>query len=209
LIGAVFGLIYLLVNSGSLPSDAAIPLRSIGVVAFIVVLVAVARASADAQPTGPRGFGPGYWPIVAGEAVALAVGLSLINGPLGVSKAAVGWVSFIVGAHFVALAVVFEERLYLWLGVAIGSCGLAGLGMAALGTGPAPIAAVSGVIPGCVLLASGCWGARPTIAAGRCGLPGERKLDRYGHVVRVHTIISVLSARSRSKFRSRATRSRR
>jgi hypothetical protein len=162
LIGAVFGLIYVLVNSSSLPPEAAIPLRVIGVIAFLVVLVSVARADERAGPADARGFGPGFWPVVAGEVVALAVGLRLINGPLDVPDAAVAWVSFVVGAHFVVLAVVFGERLYAWLGVAIGTCGVAGLGMAALGTGAGSIAVVSGVIPGAVLLAAGWWGTRPT-----------------------------------------------
>jgi hypothetical protein len=165
-VGAVFGLIYLLVNSTRLPSDAAIPLRGIGVVAFVVVLVRVGRAGARAEPTGSPGFGPGYWPVVAGEVVALAVGLSVINGPLDVPEAAVAWVSFVVGAHFAVLAVVFRERLFLWLGIAIGACGLAGLVMAALSTAAAPIAVVGGVMPGLVLLASGWWGTRPTRGAG-------------------------------------------
>jgi hypothetical protein len=38
--------------------------------------------------------------------------------------------------------------------------------MAALTMGPAPIAALSGVIPGVVLLASEWWGARPTGGGG-------------------------------------------
>lgn len=168
LIGAVFGLIYVLVNAGSLPSDAAIPLRALGVIAFVVVLVALARAEADAQPTGERGFGPGFWPVVAGEVVALVVGLRLLNGPLGAPDAGVAWVSFVVGAHFVVLAAVFRERLYLWLGVAIGVCGVAGLGLAALAAAAAPIAVVSGVIPGAVLLTAGWWGTRPAGQGGPC-----------------------------------------
>jgi hypothetical protein len=142
------------------PARGWIPLRAVGVIAFVVVLVALARADATPQPAGGRGFGPGFWPVAVGEVVALAVGLRLIHGPLDARDASVAWVSFVVGAHFVVLAVVLEERLYAWLGVAIGTCGLAGLGMAALGTGAAPIAVVSGVIPGAVLLAAGWWGTR-------------------------------------------------
>src|SRR3954451_2180364 len=144
LIGGVFGLIYVLVNSSALPQDAAIPLRLFGVIAFILVLVAVARAGARGPPSDRHGFGPGFWPVVAGGGGGVVVGLRLINGPLDVPRAAVAWVSFVVGAHFVVLAVVFEERLYTWLGVAIGSCGVAGLGFAALGAGAAALAAGRG-----------------------------------------------------------------
>jgi hypothetical protein len=44
-IGAVFGLIYVIVDSGSLPPGARVPLRVLGGVAFVVVLIAVARRS--------------------------------------------------------------------------------------------------------------------------------------------------------------------
>jgi len=161
LIGAVFGLVYLLANAGPLPSGAAISLRGLAGIAFIAVLWAIARSASGPEPTDARGFGPGYWPIVAVEVVALAVGLSLINGPLDVPRAAVAWVSFVVGAHFLALAVAFDERLFRWIGGAIGACGLAGLALAAAGSGAAAIAAVSGLIPGAVLLASAWWGTRP------------------------------------------------
>lgn len=166
-IGAVFGLIYVLVNAGPLPPGAGIPLQGLAGLACVAVLIEVARGR-DRHDRGPSGgFARGYWFVVAVEIVALAGGLALLNGPLDAARAGVAWVSFVVGVHFIALASVFGEPFFARLGGAVTACGLAGLALAAAGTGQAPIAIVSGVVPGALLLASGWWGARQASAAGR------------------------------------------
>ena len=159
LIGAVFGLIYVLVNRAPCRRLPRSRCRRIGVIAFVLVLTAVARSGA-ARSRRPARVRPGLLAGRGGRGRGARGRPAPDQRPARRSRGAVAWVSFVVGAHFVALAVVFGERLFLWLGGAIGACGLAGLGLAAPGAGPAPIAAVSGVIPGLVLLASGWWGAR-------------------------------------------------
>lgn len=163
-IGAVFGLIYVIVNSGPLPAAAGIALRLLGGVGFIAVLIAVARSSGRSDRDGDRmpseGFGRSYWLVVTAEVAALAAGLALLNGPLNVPQAGVAWVSFVVGVHFVALAGVFRERLFVWLGGGITACGLVGLALVAAGAAHTPVAVMSGVIPGALLLAASWWGAR-------------------------------------------------
>lgn len=62
-----------------------------------------------------------------------------------------------VGVHFVALAAVFREPFFHWLGAAIAVCGLAGLALAGAGAAQPPITVLSGVVPGALLLASGWW----------------------------------------------------
>ena len=94
------------------------------------------------------GFTRGYWLVVAGEVVALAAGLALINGPLAAPKAAVAWVSFVVGVHFVALALVWHLRLFHALGVAPGVCGLLGLVLATTGSTASAINLTAGGCPG-------------------------------------------------------------
>jgi hypothetical protein len=159
-IGAVFGLIYVLVNVGPLPRGAAIPLQILGVIACVGVLIAVARSSDHGDSTPRAGFGRAYWIVVAAEAAAMAGGLALLNGPLDAGWAGVAWVSVVVGLHFVALSVVFAEPFFNRLGAAVAVCGLVGLGLAVAGAGRASVAVVSGVVPGALLLASGWWGAR-------------------------------------------------
>ncbi|HLH47687.1 MAG TPA: hypothetical protein VKV25_11030 [Acidimicrobiales bacterium] len=168
LIGALFGVIYLEANAGPLPAPVAVSLRLAGLVAggVVVVTVALGRAGgADPAVTGTRsgtgtGFGRGYRLIVACEVVALAAGLAVLDGPLHSPRAGVAWVSFVVGAHLLPLSVLFRLRLFAALGLAIGSCGLAGLALAATGGPAASIAVVSGIVPGALLLGSAWYGAQ-------------------------------------------------
>lgn len=159
-IGAVFGLVYVLVNTGGLPRVVGIPLQALGLAAFVVVLIAVAR-SPDHGATANGGFGRAYWLVVAAEVAALAGGLAVLNGALHAGWAGVAWVSFVVGVHFFALGAVFREPFFHRLAAAITACGVAGLALAAAGAGAVAVAVVSGVVPGGLLLASGWWGARP------------------------------------------------
>ena len=170
LIGGVFGLIYVLVNAGPLPMAASLTLRIVGGAALAAVLVALYRGGqrdvresgtdVTGSSSGNEGFGPAYWLVVAAEIVALAAGLAVLNGPLDAPQAAVGWVSFVVGVHFFALAVVFDLPLFHRIGAAITACGVAGLTLSATGSSDAPIAVVSGILPGAILLAFAWRGAR-------------------------------------------------
>jgi hypothetical protein len=172
LIGAVFGLIYILVNTGALPLAARLPLRALGLAAFLVVLLALhrgrGRASSEGNAPAQAGrLGRTYWTIVAAEAAALAAGLALLNGPFHTPDAGVAWVSTVVGVHFVALGAAFRQRFFHYLGAAVAVCGLAGLGLAAGGAATALVAGVSGVVPGIVLLAAAWSGAHRMPPAAR------------------------------------------
>jgi len=108
-IGAVFGLIYLLVNTGPLPSGCGHSAARARGVASVAVLIAVYRGRGHGVPRRSGGLGRGYWLVVADEVAALAAGLALLNGPFDPPQAGVAWVSFVVGIHFVALARVTHE----------------------------------------------------------------------------------------------------
>jgi hypothetical protein len=161
LIGAIFGLIFVLANSGALPLEIGMVLRILGVAAFIAVLIALRRPrrpAAVARPAG-SGFGRGYWLVVAGEVLAIAVGLALLNGPLHAPQAAVAWISFVVGAHFVGLAVVWKQPFFHWLGASILLCGSIGLALAVAASSESAVDTVGGVLPGALLLAFSLWGS--------------------------------------------------
>lgn len=160
-IAAVFGLIYVLVNAGRLPAAWALTLRVLAAAAFIVVVVAVFRSPEPGRRDGTA-FGRTYWLVVAAEFIALFVGVRLISGPLNTPDADVPWVSLMVGLHFFALAVVFGERFFHWLGGVITTCGVVGIVLAATHAAVPAIALVSGVLPGAILLAFGWWGAHRT-----------------------------------------------
>lgn len=171
-IAAVFGLIYVIVNTSSLPPTWALVLRAVAAIAFVIVAITLVRA-----PRGDGGqrppekiFGRGYWTVVVIEFVALFAGARVLSGPLGVPQAGVAWVSFVVGVHFFALAIVFKQRFFHLLGAVITACGLVGIAVALL-SGPAVVIDVAaGVVPGAVLLAFGWWGMR------RSASPGEHQV---------------------------------
>jgi hypothetical protein len=164
LIGAVFGLVFVLVNAGPLPSVISIVVRVLGVITFLIVLIAliaVRRRSRPADRSRPAGggFGQGYWLVVAAEVVAILVGVRLLAGPLETPDAGVAWVALVVGVHFVALAVVWAQPLFHWLGGSLTLCGVVGLIVAFAGAHQAAVASVGGILPGALLLAFSLWGA--------------------------------------------------
>jgi hypothetical protein len=166
LVGAVFGLVFVVVNAGTLPTVIGTVLRALAVVAFLVVLDALRRprrarrtvASAGGRPGG-GGFGTGYWLVVAAELVSIAVGVRVLGGPLDTPDARVAWVAFVVGVHFVALAVVWAESVFHWLGGSMAACGVLGLTLAFAGAPHAAVESIGGVLPGALLLAFAVWGA--------------------------------------------------
>lgn len=54
LIGATFGLVYVIVNSGSLPSTATWVARGLGAAAFLALVALAVRATRRAEPATPR-----------------------------------------------------------------------------------------------------------------------------------------------------------
>jgi hypothetical protein len=158
----MFGLLYVLANTGALPTVAAGALRALAAMAFLAILIALrpdrSRGSSPGSSDDVNPFGRGYWLVVAAEVVALFGGLALLRGPLGHPQGGVAWVSFVVGAHFFALAAVFHARFFHLLGGVVTACGV-GLVLVFSGAPQASIDMVSGVVPGAVLLAFGWWGA--------------------------------------------------
>jgi hypothetical protein len=163
LIGAVFGLVYLEANAGSLPAPAALALRLAGAAAFagLVSLLIITRG-ADRPGTehpGAGGFGRGYWLIVAAEGAAIVGGSALLTGLLDLpGRGVVAWVSVVVGVHFVALGAIWRTRLFHVLGAAIATSGIAGLIAASEAASGTIVATFGAVVPGALLLAFAYWG---------------------------------------------------
>ena len=137
-------------------------LRVAAGVAFAGLIVLLALAGGPHTPADPgdrSGFGRGYWLVVAGEIAAIPAGAALLNGPAGLPHAVVGWVSVVVGVHFMVLAAIWRLRLLHLLGAAITLCGVAGMTAATIGAPSAVIDMVAGVLPGVLLLAAGYAGA--------------------------------------------------
>ncbi len=153
LVAIVFGVVFVVVNSGGLPSPW--PLVSRIAAAVVAVGLLVGLRGVTARPDEGKGFTDRrYWLVVLAEAVALFGGLALINGVWRHSELAVAWIAFVVGVHFFGLAVVFRLRRFHALGAVLTVLGLAGFALGAAGASAATIALVSGVLSGAALFAT-------------------------------------------------------
>ncbi|WP_181019811.1 hypothetical protein [Nonomuraea typhae] len=175
LVGAVFGAVFVVVNAGSPLDDvvavalkAAACLAALGVAAMW--MAGVKRERERAEPRR-RMYGRGYLVVVGLEVVALFGGLRVM-AVMGVpEKAAVAWVAFVVGVHFVALAPVWKDWSIGVVGLVLTLLGVAG-GVLAATAGLDWVPLVSGVGSGVFLLAGALgagWRAtrRPRVPAAR------------------------------------------
>ncbi|WP_345695984.1 hypothetical protein [Kitasatospora terrestris] len=173
LIGAVFGLVFVLANAGAFPTAVAVPLRVLAILVFLKLFTGMRRKGA--APTEPDGtsdqtFGRGYRLAVAAEVLVGAGGLFVLARVLHVPEAAVGWIALVVGLHFFGLAVAWRMPAVHVLAAALTVCGAAGLALAGADAPHAAVAAVSGIAPGVLLLSAVAWTVRsqerPVTAAG-------------------------------------------
>lgn len=163
-IGGVFGTMFVWINSAALALSARVPLLVIGGAALVAVIALSVRSlrrrtGSVGTTIGSSPFGGKYWLIVGIEAVAL-VGGSQVLTCLGHPELGIAWVAVVVGTHFFALARVFRLARFHVLGGIIVTCGAAGFGLRWLGQ-VEPIAIVSGVLTGLVLLAFSLWAFAP------------------------------------------------
>ncbi|MFD0272897.1 hypothetical protein ACFVHB_03175 [Kitasatospora sp. NPDC127111] len=177
LIGAIFGLVFVVASAGNLPTAVGVPLRVLAIGTFVGLFIALRRgrtprAAAD-RAAAPL-FGRGYRLVVAAEVVVGLAGLVLINPVLHATRASVAWIALVVGLHFFGLAVVWRMPSIRLLAAAMSACGGAGLVLAVCGASAAVIAAVAGIAPGVMLLGSVWWSVRADKArrpAGRLATP--------------------------------------
>src|SRR2546422_9034268 len=120
LIGAAFGTVFVLVNSGApLPTAIGWVLRGLAVVALAAVILLGGRGGGRPTLDDRPMFGPSYRVIVVGEVVLLVAGffvLSLLDAPV---QANVAWIATVVGIHFVALASAWKTASILVVGVVL------------------------------------------------------------------------------------------
>ncbi|MFI9359594.1 hypothetical protein ACIG5E_00805 [Kitasatospora sp. NPDC053057] len=172
LIGSGFGLVFIEANAGALPAGVAVPLRVVGVAAFLGLVLLGRRRPQMAESGGePRGvsFGGRYWLVVVAEVVAMVAGLAVINKVLHTPEATVGWIALVVGVHFFGIAVAWRRPSLHVLGAGIAACGLLGLVLAFAGASAAVVALVAGITPGGMLFGSVWWSGRAVVAPGRTG----------------------------------------
>jgi hypothetical protein len=159
LIGAAFGAVFVLVNSGDpLPAALGWVLRAVAVLALAAVVVLGVRAGGRPTLEGRPMFGPSYRFIVLGEVVLLFAGffvLRLLEAPV---QANVAWIATVVGLHFVALATAWKTRSILVVGVVLTALGVVGLAL--LGNAAEWVPFLSGTLSGLTLLGGSLYGVR-------------------------------------------------
>jgi hypothetical protein len=168
LVGVVFGLVFIEVNSGGLPGSWPLVVRVAGAVVAAVLLAGVIWVARKGEVQGevPAGgfVGRRYWTIVGLEGLALFGGLVVINRVFERPDFAVPWIAVVVGVHFIELARAWRITLHLWLGIAQTVLGLAGFALAAAGAALSTVNLVAGVLSGVALyvfVAIAVVGARP------------------------------------------------
>lgn len=159
LIGAVSGLVFVLVNAGG--TSWATGLRVAAALSFVAVgwfsVVRVWTPVDPGPPPGPAAVRT-YWRCVLAEVVALPLGSTLINRVLHRPELTLPWVVAVVGAHFLPFARAFRARIFAVLGAALLATAVVG-GVVSLRVG-AVASAWTGVLAGFELLVSAAWAGR-------------------------------------------------
>lgn len=150
LVGACFGLAFVLVNASAVSGPWSWVLRGLGVAALVAVLVRLPRSAQPTLEPRPSAIRV-YWTSVVVEVVALVAGTRLLAAA-GHGEYGVAWVAVVVGVHFLPFAWAFRLPAFLPLGVALVVLGAAGAAVGLLGTGREWVAAVAGVGSGLALL---------------------------------------------------------
>jgi hypothetical protein len=160
LVGAVFGLVFVLVNAGGLASPFDLLVRVLAVVAFVSVFLLLRRGVATPMPDAGQRALRIYAVAVAAELVALFGGTLLLRNT-GHEELSLPWVVIVVGVHFVPLGWAFRARFFHVLAGVLVALGVAGAVLALAGASSAAVSFVSGVGAGATLLA---FAALPSLA---------------------------------------------
>lgn len=155
-IGASFGLVFVLVNSAPFLSSLRIVACIVAAAVFVVIVVgflttlrATRRGETDNAVVGFTGR---YWIIVGSEAVLLIGGLAIVRRIE--PAAALGWIALVVGVHFFPLSRLWApgRAQIMAIAIAMTALGTAGLVLAFVTQNADAVAVVSGVGSGIVLL---------------------------------------------------------
>lgn len=158
LIAAVFGVVFVVVNSGGLPAALRIILIMLALAVGCLVLVRAILSRGGEGYAGPtRELGRWFWPTVAIEIVAIVGGIFLLNRFTSIGWAGVAWVALVVGLHFIPFAINTKLPLFTMLSIALSILGVAGLILAFTGAAPVVVETVAGVLSGFTLLGAAAY----------------------------------------------------
>lgn len=163
IIGAIAGLVFVLVNAGSVPGS--LVWRIAAGAAFVAILwFVVLRGPAVDQVRPSRVAVRTYGVCVAAMVVAIPVGAAIISNILDKPDAVVVWMVFVVGAHFLPFAHAFGVPVFRWLAVSLIVVAVVAA-VSTLAFDSVVVAGWTGVVAGFVLLFFAAVGPRLTRVA--------------------------------------------
>jgi hypothetical protein len=148
----VAGLVWMLWGLGTLPNP--LPVVFAAVVFVVAAGTFVKLRSIPSGGSPGSGFRTAYWVIVGLEVVAIGGGLVFLNRAIERPEATAGWIAFVVGVHFLALARLWPGRRLTVLGLLVATAGMAGLAAVALGADIDTATAIAALPTGAALLGS-------------------------------------------------------
>jgi hypothetical protein len=166
LIGATFGLVFVLVNAGNAVAPWSWILRVLGAVAFAGVILRIRRMGETEVEPRREAIGV-YWLSVFFEVVVIVVGVRLLAAN-DRAEYGVALVAFVVGVHFLPFSWAFNQPAFLPLGLTLMILGSIGALLGLTGAGQAAIALTAGVASGFALMSYAV--AKPHAAS--AGAPG-------------------------------------
>lgn len=162
LVGAIGGLVFVLVNAGAIPGSVWWRIAAVAsflAIAYVVVLRGPLVERAQPSRAALRIYGIS----VAAMVVAIPLGASIITNVLDAPDTVLIWVVFVVGIHFLPFAHAFQLLVFRWLSAALVLVA-AGGAILLLVADDAAAAGWTGVGAGFVLLVFSAVGPRLTAA---------------------------------------------
>ena len=158
LVGAVGGLLFVVINAGPLGSPWTAPVIVLGVLAFAFVVWDILRVPEDPDLVQPDSRQLQAFGITVGlEVLAIVGGAQLLIRVADKPEASLPWVAVVLGVHWLVFHRVFGREIFVWLGWLTLGCGVTGLMVALTDVGePWTVPLISGVLTGAVML--GCVG---------------------------------------------------
>ena len=150
IIGGVGGLVFVLVNAGSVPGSLIWRIAAAVVFVAIMWFVVLRGPAVDGVPPNRAALRT-YGVSVVAMVVAIPAGSTVINNVFDKSNAVLVWVVFVVGAHFWPFARAFGLLVFRWLSVSLVVVAIIGA-VPTLATNSAAAAGWTGVVAGFVLL---------------------------------------------------------
>lgn len=162
IIGAIAGLVFVLVNAGGVPTS--LIWRISAVIEFVAIAWFVVLRGPEVDQASPSCTAlRTYVMCVAAMVVAIPAGATIISNVFDKPNAVLVWVVFLVGAQFLPFARAFQLPVFRWLSLALVVVSAIGA-IPALTSDSATAASWTGVVAGFVLLTVFAVGPRLTPA---------------------------------------------